>query len=454
MRIAYFTPLSPQRSGISDHSEELLPHLAAYADIDVIVSGAYTPTNTEIRDCFRILHFEEYLRDPAAYDAAVYQVGNNLRFHAYMVPCLRAAPGIVVLQDYCLQYLVLGLTLRRGELATLAEALRPVCGKRTNTLVRRLLFGLEDPGSLTFAHPFLAASRGIIVHSEHILDLVREQVPEKPIRNVPMGVSIPPQHESKHDLRRRYGYHDDEFIVVSVSTRAPKKRLDVVLESIHKARNRVPNLKLLVVGGGAPGAKIHRMIRDYGLADIVEQTGWVESECYQHLIRLSDVAVDLRDMTAAETAHSALRCLTSGKPVVVSASGTFLELPDSCCPKIKSDGREAQALCELLVELSAQPQKLREMASGALDYANERLTLELQAREFMGFIEEVVQSTPGAGSVELLERRPSHAKPLFAMIYALSRIGFLLRSYGISDSLRRLCLILASRVKREGREIV
>ena len=28
MHLAYFSPLGPQRSGIADYSEELLPHLA------------------------------------------------------------------------------------------------------------------------------------------------------------------------------------------------------------------------------------------------------------------------------------------------------------------------------------------------------------------------------------------------------------------------------------------
>jgi hypothetical protein len=44
MRIAFFTPLNPVRSGISDYSEELLPFLGDLADIDII---ADTPPETE-----------------------------------------------------------------------------------------------------------------------------------------------------------------------------------------------------------------------------------------------------------------------------------------------------------------------------------------------------------------------------------------------------------------------
>jgi glycosyltransferase involved in cell wall biosynthesis len=446
MRIAYFTPLSPQHSGITDHSEELLPYLAPYADIDIVISGVYAPDNKEICDRFRIITCRDYLNDPDAYDAAVYQIGNNLRFHAYMIPCMRAAPGIVVLQDYSLQYLVLGLTLRHGEVGTLEDVLHPVYKEHTRSLVRKLILGMEDPAELTFAFPFLAASRGVIVHSQHALDLVQPQVPDKQVRNVPMGIIMPSFTESVAELRKKHGYHNDDFIIASVSTRAPKKRLEVVLEAIHLVKERIPKLKLLVVGGGSPGDKIYRLINEYGLNNIVEQTGWVDAQRYQDLIHLSDIGIDLRDMAAAETAHSALRCIASGVPIIVSASGTFLELPDSCCPKLVADEHQATYLAELLVEYRNQPQQLQTMKKAAIDYAGDRLSLELQGREFMAFVKELVESTPGSGEVALLEPHPGHAKRFYAILYKICRVIFLLRRYGISDSWRRLRINLASKL--------
>jgi hypothetical protein len=37
MRLAYFTPLPPGKSGIADYNSELLPYLAKGAEISVIV---------------------------------------------------------------------------------------------------------------------------------------------------------------------------------------------------------------------------------------------------------------------------------------------------------------------------------------------------------------------------------------------------------------------------------
>jgi len=451
-RIAYFTPLSPQQGGISDHSEELLPHLARYADIDIVTSGDYTPDHPAILDHFRIVDDKHYLRDPSAYDAAVYQVGNNLHCHAYMVPCLRAAPGIVVLQDYSLQYLALGMTLGRGDTVALTEALQPVYGDRSQGLVRRLLFGLANPADVIFAYPFLAAGRAIIVHSTYLYELVRRQVPDKPVCNVPMGVSIPPRTKSKQELRRAYGYPDDAFIVVSASTRAPKKRLDIVLTALRDCRGKIPGLRFLVVGGGSPGAKVHRMIREYGLSEIVEQTGWVSTERYQELIQLSDVAIDIRDMSAAETANSALRCLAAGTPVIVSASGTFLEIPDSCSNRIPVDDHQSESLTVDLLALAEDPQRVERMSAAASAFAQASLTMEHQAEVFMAFVDEVIASTSGSGTVRLLEGNAGRSIWPIAGIYRLCRVAYLLRSYGLIDSLRRFRARLASRIGTESQE--
>ena len=37
MRLAWFSPLPPQRSGIADYSAELLPHLAKHLDLELFV---------------------------------------------------------------------------------------------------------------------------------------------------------------------------------------------------------------------------------------------------------------------------------------------------------------------------------------------------------------------------------------------------------------------------------
>src|SRR5262249_60747240 len=84
MRIAWFAPLPPVRSGVADVSARVLPHLERDAAIDRIgVAEAHD---------FVWAH----RRQP--YDLIVYQLG-NASCHDYMWAYLAHYPGLVVLHD-------------------------------------------------------------------------------------------------------------------------------------------------------------------------------------------------------------------------------------------------------------------------------------------------------------------------------------------------------------------
>lgn len=85
MKIAYFSPLNPLKSGISDYSEFLLSYLSRYSEIDLWVDG-FKPNNSAISQ-YRIFDFKKHKNDRKRlikYDAIIYNLGNNPEFHAGM----------------------------------------------------------------------------------------------------------------------------------------------------------------------------------------------------------------------------------------------------------------------------------------------------------------------------------------------------------------------------------
>ncbi|MCY0726050.1 hypothetical protein OVW19_30365, partial [Klebsiella pneumoniae] len=64
----------------------------------------------------------DYRRDPAAlsslgeFDAAVYHMGNDHRYHAGVFDAFRAHAGVVVFHDFALQDFFLGLARQRGDM--------------------------------------------------------------------------------------------------------------------------------------------------------------------------------------------------------------------------------------------------------------------------------------------------------------------------------------------------
>ena len=93
MKVAYYSPMPPERSGIADYSAHLLPALRER--LDVVVA-------------------QRRRRAPKA-DLALYHVGNNPDAHGWIVDALRKRPGVVVLHDFVLHHLVAGLTIGRRD---------------------------------------------------------------------------------------------------------------------------------------------------------------------------------------------------------------------------------------------------------------------------------------------------------------------------------------------------
>ena len=95
-RLAWFTPLPPERSGISAYSAELLPALAGRFAIDVYADlpSAFRPAGVAVFDAYDFVW--KHQRQP--YDLTVYQLG-NATCHDYMWPYLFRFPGLVVLHD-------------------------------------------------------------------------------------------------------------------------------------------------------------------------------------------------------------------------------------------------------------------------------------------------------------------------------------------------------------------
>ena len=95
MRVAFFSPLPPVRSGIADYSEALIESLKPLVSLEVFSSAAQT-------------------YDPARFDIALYQVGNN-QHHDFVYETALRHPGVVVMHESNLHHLITDLTIRRGD---------------------------------------------------------------------------------------------------------------------------------------------------------------------------------------------------------------------------------------------------------------------------------------------------------------------------------------------------
>src|ERR671934_2683381 len=178
MRVAYYSPLPPSRSGIADYSALLLPALRER--IDVVVAEP-----------------KRGRRAPQA-DVALYHVGNDPEAHGWIVEELRERPGIVVLHDFVLHHLVAGMTLGRGDGGGYLDAMQREAGPVGRMLAHGVIDELLPPlwedraADYPLAGEVLGSATGVIVHSVYVEQLVWEAGYRQPVWRIPHPAWVPP----------------------------------------------------------------------------------------------------------------------------------------------------------------------------------------------------------------------------------------------------------------------
>jgi glycosyltransferase involved in cell wall biosynthesis len=368
VRVAYFSPLPPERTGVADYSALLLPALRERLDVTVVRHGRR--------------------RAPRGTDVALFHVGNNPDAHSWIVDALRRVPGVVVLHDFVLHHLVAGMTVGRRDGHGYLDAM-----EREHGVVGRLLaHGVLDkripplwesrPEDFPLAGFVLEHATGLIVHSRTVHDLARAAGYRGVIRIVPHPAWPVPDLPAE---RVAPGPTIGCFGVVNASKRIPE-----LLHAFARVRARHPNATLLLVGPTSPGFDLDRRLQRHGLdGDGLVREGWADEGRLWALMAGVDACVNLRHPTMGETSGSVIRSLSLGKPLVVSDVGWFSELPEAVALKVPVDAREVEVL-ETGLELLLTREDVREqMGAAAAELARREHDLDRVADLYAAALEEV-----------------------------------------------------------------
>jgi glycosyltransferase involved in cell wall biosynthesis len=381
VKVAYYSPMPPSRSGIADYSALLLPALRERVDAVVLA--------------------EPGKRAPSA-DIALYHVGNDPDAHGWIVDALRERPGVVVLHEFVLHHLISGITLGRGNARAYFDAMERDLGVPG----RLIALGIADnllplvwetqPERFPLAGTILDLAEGLVVHSHYVERCARESGYAGPIWRVPHPVWPDPQLEpvalEGAPLVGCFGY-------LNVNKRIPQ-----LLEAFAALRLRRPGAKLLLVGAEAERFDLDRRVERLGLDEsaLVRMPYVAESELWS-LMAACDVLVNLRSPTMGETSGSVIRGLSLGKAMLVSDVGWFAELPDGVALRIPVDEYEIPTIAAAL-ELAADHG--RELGDAAREYVRREHDL---ARSVDGYVRALEEAAGGEAVADAVLLRIAEA---------------------------------------------
>ncbi|SED14962.1 Glycosyltransferase involved in cell wall bisynthesis [Rhizobiales bacterium GAS188] len=388
MRIAYFSPLPPKHTGIATYSRHLAQALSAHAQIEFFDPQ---PGETGALD---YAARPELLLSLHWYDALLYHFGNNPRHHLDMYRAFLLRPGVVVLHDIILYYLMAGLG-RGGLLQEFLFNYGPLRLGEFFELERDCQNGdvlrYRQPQRYPLVKRILTVASGIIVHSETSARLVRSQGARCPVQVVPL-LAYPPMLEpgaptTRAQCRSELGIEPDELIIGCFGYNGPTKRLPIVFEAVARLRERLP-CRVLVVG---EADALNRDIAASGIADRVIRAGFVDDERFGALLRSIDILANLRFPSMGETSATLIQALACGIPSLVSNDAWFAELPDEAVRKIGVGPNEAAEVAAALLELGLDPARRAVIAEAGRAYVAEHCAPAAVARRYAEILAETAR---------------------------------------------------------------
>ncbi|HXU34568.1 MAG TPA: glycosyltransferase [Thermoanaerobaculia bacterium] len=402
LALDYVSPLPPVRSGIADYSMDLLPHLAARADVRVFAL-ADQPVAAEVRAAWNPLPSD---RAGESGRLPLYHMGNN-RYHFEVLRLALERPGVMVLHDLFLHHLRLDSTLGRERgredfdlyCQRLAQD-EGWMGQAAAIVKRWSAYGEAPVFALPARRTLLRLQRGVLVHGAWAARELAEEDPDLRVRAVPMGIPLPPvaDAEAGREFRARHGLPLDAPLLGSFGFQTPIKRTDAVIEAL--AAPGLERVHLLVVGESS-GLDIDDLARAAGVAERVTHLGFLPFDQFEAAIAASDLCLNLRYPTAGETSASLLRVLAVGRPAIVSDYAQFAELPEEIALKVPPGEGEAEALAAALRDLLAWPERLRAMGEAAREHVRTHNDPEAAADAIVAACQEWRDLPPPDDSVEV-----------------------------------------------------
>ncbi|HKQ50867.1 MAG TPA: hypothetical protein VJT74_00760, partial [Pyrinomonadaceae bacterium] len=210
-KVAWLSPLPPQRSGIAHYSSALVKALKPYFEIDLYYDGE--EPSADLRGEFDVYPLSAFAARYASYDEAVYHLGNHTEFHKGIYQLAWNLPGTVELHDYNLSGFMHEAFYQCRDEQMYAQALIEGYGEEGRRAFQAMTDGGRDPDPVKFpmSHAVVARSRKAVVHHRW----VKTQLGGRHVEVIPLFTKLSrrPAQEEVASFKKRFRLRDTHFVV-------------------------------------------------------------------------------------------------------------------------------------------------------------------------------------------------------------------------------------------------
>ena len=391
-KLAFFTPLPPVKSGISDYSVDILNVLCDYFDIDVFIDNGYQPEHS-LNPAIHMFHHKKFVAKK--YQQILYQMGNS-EYHTYMYPYIMKFGGTLVLHDYNMHAVAYHVSVwKKSNLALYRKyLLEDYPADYVNEYLHAIKRVALAPKLVEVElNGFVSnyASK-IIVHSDEAKAKLLERDIGRNVKKINSYAKIEPLIDSSI-AKKVIGVPDDVVVFSSFGHIHQTKRALPILKAFHRLCMQYEQVHYYFVGLPDVGIKdeLYLYIQQNHLEDKVTITGYIELDQFKSYIDATDICVNLRYPSNGETSGSLMRILAKGKCVMINDIGSFSEIPSECCVKLPSvetmaDDQEIERILQEFEQLLSDKDKINQICTNARKYAETHLDIKKIVKQYASFI--------------------------------------------------------------------
>ena len=396
MKLNWFSPLPPAKTGIADYVSGILPELSERAELTLWTDQArWDPSIEKYAEVhtFRVEQMPWVELNLA--DLNIYNLGNNHLFHGSIWQVARRQPGAVILHDHRLHEFFDSLYRRHwqdpdGYLAHM-ETHYGEAGR--NEAAESVRNGSTAIHSLAERYPLtglaLENSLAVLVHTQEAYE---ELKPAKRwlLAYSPLPFSAKLQCPGARTRTKEIRTNSQPYRLIVFGFINRNRRLDVLLEALAQLPQK-DKFHLDIYGEVWDPGYLRTTIKSLGLNRQVTLHGFVPESDLELALSAADLAVNLRYPTMGEASISQLRIWAHALPTLVTHIGWYAGLPENVVAHVRMEHEGADIKKHLnaflaspngFAEMGERGRRMLEAEHSVECYVEAVLDLAVQAQAF------------------------------------------------------------------------
>ena len=238
---------------------------------------------------------------------------------------------------------------------------------------------------------FCSAVDLVISPSRGMERILRQYGIESPIEVVPNGANLKPFHKAKPLSRAEFGFTREDILLVYMGRVAPEKNIEFLLQAFAGVARTVPNVYLLILGGGQKEheEKLKPLPGELGIDDRVRFMGMIPYDQLPSYLAMCDAFV-----TASVTEvhpYSVIEAMATGLPIMgIDSPGVGDSIEDGVSGLLSTE--DIASFTAKLTYLCLNKSLQKKMGAAALK-ASDEFSIERTTKIMLGHYNRLMQNT-------------------------------------------------------------